>query len=109
MHCAIRQSQFLLGMAMSSIAGSWRERRSRPSLQRVAGTAGVDVMLAAGGDGTVSTAAGIALATGMPLAVLPAGTMNLFARALQLPLDLSAAMEAIAGGEIGAVDIATAQ
>ena len=77
-------------------------------LQRVAGTAGVDVMLAAGGDGTVSTAAGIAFATGMPLAVLPAGTMNLFARALQLPLELGAAMEAIAGGEIGAVDIATA-
>ena len=77
-------------------------------LQRVAGAAGVDVMLAAGGDGTVSTAAGIAFAAGMPLAVLPAGTMNLFARALQLPLELGAAMEAIAGGEIGAVDIATA-
>ncbi|WP_284387276.1 diacylglycerol/lipid kinase family protein [Devosia yakushimensis] len=77
-------------------------------LQRIAGTAGVDVMLAAGGDGTVSAAAGIAFATGMPLAVLPAGTMNLFARALQMPLELTAAMEALADGEIGAVDIATA-
>lgn len=77
-------------------------------LRRVADTKGVDVMLAAGGDGTISTAAGIAFETGMVLAVLPAGTMNLFARALQLPLDLTAAMEAIATGEIGTVDIATA-
>lgn len=77
-------------------------------LRKAAETDGVDVMLAAGGDGTVSSAAGIAFATGMPLAVLPAGTMNLFARALQLPLDLTAAMEAIAAGEIGTVDIATA-
>lgn len=77
-------------------------------LRKVAETDGVDVMLAAGGDGTVSSAAGIAFATGMPLAVLPAGTMNLFARTLQLPLDLTAAMEAIAAGEIGTVDIATA-
>ena len=34
--------------------------------------------------------------------------MNLFARALKVPLELTAALEAIAGGEIGAVDIATA-
>jgi diacylglycerol kinase family enzyme len=34
--------------------------------------------------------------------------MNLFARALQLPQDLEAALEALAGGEVRAVDIATA-
>jgi diacylglycerol kinase family enzyme len=83
-------------------------RAVEAELRRVADTKGVDVMLAAGGDGTISTAAGIAFETGMVLAVLPAGTMNLFARALQLPLDLTAAMEAIATGEIGTVDIATA-
>ncbi len=83
-------------------------RNVETELRRVADTRGIDVMLAAGGDGTISTAAGIAFESGMPLAVLPAGTMNLFARALQLPLDLTAAMEAVAAGEIGAVDIATA-
>lgn len=67
-----------------------------------------DVLLAGGGDGTISAAAAIAYRKGVPLAVLPAGTMNLFARSLGLPLDLDAAVEALAGGEIAGVDIATA-
>jgi diacylglycerol kinase family enzyme len=78
------------------------------ALRRAATRKAVDVVLAGGGDGTVSTAAGIAFETGKPLAVLPLGTMNLFARALKLPLGLDEALEAIAAGEIGAVDIATA-
>ena len=85
------------------VAGKNVEKR----LRRAAETPGVDAVLAGGGDGTISTAAAIAFETGMPLAVLPAGTMNLFARALQLPLALPDALEALAGGEIGAVDIAT--
>ena len=78
------------------------------ALRRAATMSGVDAVLAGGGDGTISTAAGIAYETGMPLAVLPVGTMNLFARALKVPLALEEALEAIASGEIGAVDIATA-
>ena len=77
-------------------------------LRAAAKTRGVDAILAGGGDGTISSAAAIAFETGMPLAVLPAGTMNLFARALQVPLALPEALEALAAGEIGAVDIATA-
>jgi len=77
-------------------------------LRRVARSVGVDAMLAGGGDGTVSTAAGIACETGMALGVLPAGTMNLFARALKMPLELDAALEALAAGELGTVDVATA-
>jgi diacylglycerol kinase family enzyme len=67
-----------------------------------------DVLLAGGGDGTVSAAAGIAYQHKVPLAVLPAGTMNLFARSLQIPLNLDTAIEALATGEIAAVDVATA-
>ncbi|UJW87117.1 NAD(+)/NADH kinase [Devosia sp. SL43] len=78
------------------------------ALQTAAKTKGVDAILAGGGDGTISAAAGIAYASGVPLGVLPAGTMNLFARALKVPLDLPGALEAIAAGEIGTVDIATA-
>ena len=77
-------------------------------LGKVARSAGVDAMLAGGGDGTISAAAGIAYETGMPLAVLPAGTMNLFARALKVPNDLELALDALAAGELGAVDVATA-
>lgn len=67
-----------------------------------------DVLLAGGGDGTISSAAEICFAAGTPLAVLPAGTMNLFARALRIPLNLNEALESLAGGEVSAVDIATA-
>jgi diacylglycerol kinase family enzyme len=66
------------------------------------------VLLAGGGDGTISAAAATAFTFGVPLAVLPAGTMNLFARSLQLPLTPLAALEAIATGELIAIDISTA-
>lgn len=74
----------------------------------VAAQSDADVILAAGGDGTISSAAGIAFTSGKPLAVLPAGTMNLFARSLGLPNDLRAAVDAIARGDIEQIDIATA-
>lgn len=83
-------------------------REVEATLRRAASAEGTDAILAGGGDGTISTAAGIAFMSGKPLAVLPAGTMNLFARALKVPLVLTDALEAIAGGEIGNVDVATA-
>lgn len=75
-------------------------------LERAAAAA--DVLLAGGGDGTISAAAGIAYRRGIPLAVLPAGTMNLFARSLGVPLKLEPALAALAAGEVKSVDIATA-
>jgi diacylglycerol kinase family enzyme len=78
------------------------------TLRQVAVEPGIDVMIAGGGDGTISSAAGIAFEHGRTLAVLPAGTMNLFARALKMPLDLVEALHAIATGQIANVDIATA-
>ncbi|SMH57053.1 diacylglycerol/lipid kinase family protein [Mesorhizobium australicum] len=67
-----------------------------------------DVVLAGGGDGTISAAASVVMDTGKALAVLPAGTMNLFARSLGMPLDLDSALAAFATGEIREVDVATA-
>lgn len=77
-------------------------------LERAASDPKCDVVLAGGGDGTISAAAGICFRHKVPLAVLPAGTMNLFARSLKVPLNLDQALRALAGGELGAVDIATA-
>jgi diacylglycerol kinase family enzyme len=67
-----------------------------------------DVLVAGGGDGTISAAAAVAYKQGIPLAVVPAGTMNLFARSLGIPLDLDLALRALADGELAEVDIATA-
>ncbi|MCW2621114.1 MAG: hypothetical protein JWL64_716 [Frankiales bacterium] len=55
-----------------------------------------------GGDGTVNTAAGIALEAGLPLAVLPGGTLDHFARELGITgaTELAAAVRAGHGVEI---------
>ncbi|MET0437666.1 MAG: diacylglycerol kinase family protein [Devosia sp.] len=68
----------------------------------------VDAMIAAGGDGTISSAAAIVHRTGKVLGILPAGTMNLFARALGVPPDIRKALHAVAWGSVGQVDLATA-
>lgn len=68
----------------------------------------VEAIIAAGGDGTISTAAALALKGNKVLGILPAGTMNLFARALGVPQDIHRAVHAVAQGEVGLVDLATA-
>ena len=64
-----------------------------------------EAMLVAGGDGTVSASSTVAIKSKVALAVLPAGTMNLFARSLAIPLDLNLAMMALANGRIAKVDV----
>lgn len=77
-------------------------------LTRAAARRNIDVILAGGGDGTISTAAAILMGKKKALAILPAGTMNLFARGLGIPQTLDAAIVAFASGKIIAVDMATA-
>jgi diacylglycerol kinase family enzyme len=72
----------------------------------VAKDAGVDALVAAGGDGTISTAAAAVAGTDMPLGILPLGTLNHFARDAGIPLDLEAAVAAIAGRRTRRVDVA---
>lgn len=67
-----------------------------------------DAVLAGGGDGTISMAAGMLQGTGKALAILPGGNMNLFARSLGIPLDLDAAIDALASGHPHDADIAFA-
>jgi diacylglycerol kinase family enzyme len=72
---------------------------------RAAASQGADVVIAAGGDGTVSAVAG-ALAGGQtPMGVLPVGTLNHFAKDLGLPLDLAHAAQTIASGSVQRVDV----
>jgi diacylglycerol kinase family enzyme len=65
-----------------------KDERRRPSAK-----AGVDLVVAAGGDGTVAAAAGMAAANSLPLAVLPLGTANNIARSLGLDVSLPDAIE----------------
>lgn len=77
-------------------------------MEKVADEDGVDALIAGGGDGTISAAAGIAWKHGITLGVVPAGTMNLFARSLKLPLDIHGVIETLAHGKVERVDIASA-
>ena len=77
------------------------------ALERAAGREDADAMIAGGGDGTVSAAARVAWKSGMPLGVIPAGTMNLFARSLGLPLDIEQVLPALADATAASVDISS--
>jgi diacylglycerol kinase family enzyme len=66
---------------------------------------GASVVVAGGGDGTVSTVASVLAGTGIPLGVLPFGTLNHFARDLRIPLEMEAAVGTIAAGHSVAVDV----
>lgn len=78
------------------------------AIDKAAAAPDIDILLGGGGDGTISAAAARLMGNQKALAVLPAGTMNLFARSLGIPQSLEAAVESFAAGTIRKVDIATA-
>jgi diacylglycerol kinase family enzyme len=66
---------------------------------------GASMVVAGGGDGTVSAVASCLADTGVSLGVLPMGTLNHFAKDLAIPLELEDAIEVIAHGRELAVDM----
>ena len=66
--------------------------------------AGVELVLAAGGDGTVRLVAAGLAGTDIPMAIVPAGTGNLLARNLELPLDAAGALDVALDGHERLVD-----
>jgi diacylglycerol kinase family enzyme len=66
---------------------------------------GVLAIAVGGGDGTVSSIAQKLSGTSIPLAVLPLGTMNLFAKAAGMPDTLEEALKSLAKTEIIDVDL----
>ena len=67
-----------------------------------------DRVIVAGGDGTVSLAAKQSVETAKPFGVIPLGTMNLFARTIDMPLDPGAAIVALADARIRDLDVGEA-
>ena len=66
-------------------------------------------IVVAGGDGSIGGGAEIAADRGVPLAVIPVGTANDFARALDIPRDREAAIEvALGSSRLRSLDLAFA-
>jgi len=63
------------------------------------------LIVAGGGDGTVSTVAATLVDTGIVFGVLPLGTLNHFAKDLGIPLELDGAVAVLAHGEAAPVDV----
>jgi YegS/Rv2252/BmrU family lipid kinase len=66
-----------------------------------------ELIITAGGDGTISAVAGKLIGTDISLGIIPRGTANAFANALGIPIDIAGACQTILAGKIQAVDIAT--
>lgn len=63
------------------------------------------IVVAGGGDGTINAVASALADTGKTLGVLPIGTLNHFAKDLNIPLDLAGAVRTIGAGHTVEVDV----
>jgi len=66
---------------------------------------GTEVIVAAGGDGTVNAVASALAGTDVALGVLPLGTLNHFAKDLRIPIDLADAANTVVAGQTMLVDV----
>ena len=67
---------------------------------------GADIVVAGGGDGTVSAVASELVGSGIALGVLPLGTLNHFAKDIGIPMEPDQALQTIVAGHRMAVDVA---
>jgi YegS/Rv2252/BmrU family lipid kinase len=93
-----------------TVLGAYPVDRPR-ELERTLATAidiGPDLLVAGGGDGTISTAARLLAHRDIALGLLPLGTTNNFARTAGVPLDLDAAVATLTDGKVIDVDLGLA-
>lgn len=105
---------------LSAAASVWREAGWDVTLQptreagdgrrlgRLASEQGYDLVVAAGGDGTINEVINGLAGSTTALAPLPLGTMNVWARELRLPLQPRAAAEALLAWQVRPIDLGRA-
>jgi YegS/Rv2252/BmrU family lipid kinase len=83
--------------------------RSGAACARAALGEGVELVIAAGGDGTVSEVASVLAGTGVPLGIVPRGTANSVATALGIPVDAAGACALLRDGRPRDLDTASCE
>ncbi|MEX0427835.1 YegS/Rv2252/BmrU family lipid kinase [Nocardioides sp. DS6] len=74
-------------------------------MARAAQAEGAELVLVCGGDGTVREVCAALAGSGIPVGIVPAGTGNLLARNLSVPLYIRAAIDVALTGQDRAVDL----
>ena len=67
---------------------------------------GVDLIIVSGGDGTINAAAAAMIQSSIPLAIIPRGTANAVATALDIPSNLQEACDVALNGDVYTIDTA---
>src|SRR5258705_7462459 len=105
--CEIVRSAFTargITCEVDAIPGGKLLDAANKALQRIARNE-VDAIVAGGGDGTIHTVASVLAGTGVPLGILPLGTLNHFAKDLGIPQDLDSAVEIVAAAHSVDIDV----
>jgi len=82
-----------------------RKPKELPDRVAAAVKAGAPMVIVGGGDGSLSSAVDALVGTDVVFALLPLGTANSFARAMDIPLELEGAIEVLATGERRRIDL----
>ena len=85
-----------------------RKAGDATALAREAVQQGADLVVAAGGDGTVNEVVNGLVGTNTPLGIIPLGTVNVLARELGIPLAAHKAIKTIAEGSPKPIDVGIA-
>ena len=94
-------------MTQSDVDPADQTREAIAAIQaRTSRESGSGLIIASGGDGTVSAVASSVIGSDVPLGVIPRGTANAFSVALGIPTNLKGACETILAGNTRVVDVA---
>jgi YegS/Rv2252/BmrU family lipid kinase len=105
--------QFQTLVSQMALAAGWNEPRWYFTTVEDSGTGqaeqasvdGADLVIVCGGDGTVREVCAELAGTGIPVGIVPAGTGNLLARNLDIPLFIRAAIDIALTGQDRAIDM----
>lgn len=105
--------QFQAMVSSMALEAGWNEPRWHFTTVEDSGTGqaeqaaveGADLVIVCGGDGTVREVCAELAGTGIPVGIVPAGTGNLLARNLEVPLFIRAAIDIALTGQDRAIDM----